>query len=163
MLDEFLNLLLTRVDRSPRALTSPAASSSSSLSSSFSSSAIAVPLSNLGVTLMLLSTSDRDDILLRLRLPVREGSSSSGDVVLRFLSERDPSRGSSSKIRLLKTECESGLIPPLACGSRSRASLGTEERRRAAISDTSLRLTSGSRPLSTQSLQRHLEVSDMVR
>lgn len=149
-------VLLARVERSPRDSPSVAASSSSS-----SPSEMAVPFkgSDFGVTLMLLAIVECDDILLRLRLAVRGGSSSSGEVVLRFLSERDPSSGSSRRIRLLNTECESGFMPPLACGNRSRASLGTEERRRAAILETSLRLSSGSRPFSTQSLQRHWEVS----
>lgn len=135
-------------------------------SASTSSSTMAVPFTLptiLAVTLMLLPASERDDKRLRLRETVRGGSSSSssssGEVVLRFLSEREPSKGSSSRMRLLKTECESGLMPPLAAGNKSRASLGTEDLRRAEISETSLSVSSGSRPFSTQSLHRQEETS----
>ena len=59
---------------------------------------------------------------------------------------------------VLKTECESGLMPPRAAGKRSRAILGADERRREeSISGTFLK--SASKPLATQSLHRHCVAS----
>ena len=87
------------------------------------------------------------------------GSSSSPEGVLRFLSDREPSMGSSSRIRVLKTECESGLMPPLAAGNKSRAILGADERRREVrISGTCLK--SSSRPFAMHSLHLQCDASD---
>ena len=61
-------------------------------------------------------------------------------------------------MRVLNTECESGLMPPLADGRRSRAILGADERLLVdRISGTFLK--SGSKPLSTHSVQRHCDAS----
>lgn len=60
---------------------------------------------------------------------------------------------------MLKTECESGLMPPLAAGSRSRAIRGAEERRRDDESMPGTFLKSASRPLATQSSHRHSAAS----
>lgn len=62
---------------------------------------------------------------------------------------------------VLKTECESGLMPPLAAGRRSRAILGADDRRRVESSSGTF-LKSASKPLETQSLQRHCVASDTL-
>ncbi len=57
-------------------------------------------------------------------------------------------------MRVLNTECESGLMPPLADGSRSRAILGADARLLVERSSGTF-WKSASRPLSTHPLQRH--------
>lgn len=65
--------------------------------------------------------------LRRLRRPTTCSSASAEDV-LRFLSTRDPSMGSSSRTSWLNTECESGFTAPRCDGRRSLASLGAVAR-----------------------------------
>ena len=66
--------------------------------------------------------------LCRLRRAMMLSSPSIEDV-LRFLSTRGPSIGSSSRASWLKTECESGFVAPFWEGSKSRTSLGAVDRR----------------------------------
>lgn len=73
--------------------------------------------------------------------------SSCSSVALRFRSEREPSNGSSSMMRVLKMECEPGLGVPRAAGSKSLVSLDAEDRLLLAASVSAL--VSGSRALST--------------
>lgn len=86
----------------------------------------------------------------------REGSSTSSDAFL-LRRDREPSIGSSSRIRVLKTEWESGLTAPRADGSKSLAIFGAEDLRRA-IEPVAF-LTSSSNPFSTQVLQRQCAAS----
>ena len=55
-------------------------------------------------------------------------ASSRSSEVLRFRKAREPSKGSSSTIKVLKIECEPGLEVPRAAGSKSLVSLEAEDR-----------------------------------
>ena len=78
--------------------------------------------------------------------------SSWSEEALRFRNERDPSSGSSSRIRVLKTEWEPGLDTPRWAGSKSRVNFVAEDRRR----ETASSVLSGSTPFSTQDGHLHL-------
>ena len=65
----------------------------------------------------------------RLRVSGPRSSTSSEDA-FRFLNDREPSRGSSSIIKVLKMECDSGLKASLCAGSRSLAILEVMDLRR---------------------------------
>lgn len=112
---------------------------------------------------VIIAFEDPSEVRLR-RLPMDDitPSSASTDEVLRFRSNLDPSIGSSSTIKLLKTECESGLIAPLWEGSKSRASFGAEDRRRVITDGVSWFTVSGSRALDTHPGQRHFAASRIV-
>lgn len=112
-------------------------------------------------TATLSSPSSSASVLRRFRDAGLGGSSVSSDGDFRFRRERDPSIGSSSKMRVLNTEWESGLIPPRAAGKRSRAILGADDRRR----DESIFGTlwkSASKPFATQSLHRQSVASKVL-
>ena len=98
---------------------------------------------------------------LRLRIAGLGMSSSSSSLeVLRLRNARDPSIGSSSRMRVLNTECDLGSMPPLAAGNKSRAILGADEWRRSRVSLTCRDSASTSNPFATQSLQRHTDTSE---
>lgn len=78
--------------------------------------------------------------------------SSWSEEALRFRNDRDPSSGSSSRMRVLNTECEPGLDTPRWAGSRSLVNLVAEDRRRETVSS----VFSGSRAFSTHSGHLHL-------
>ena len=50
-------------------------------------------------------------------------------MALRLRKDRDPSSGSSSKIKVLKTECEPGRAMPRNAGNRSLVNLEVEDLR----------------------------------
>lgn len=56
------------------------------------------------------------------------------DDAFRFRNDRDPSSGSSSRIRVLNTEWEPGLDTPLWAGSRSLVNLDVDDLLRETVS-----------------------------
>ena len=71
-------------------------------------------------------------------------------------SDREPSSGSSSRMRLLKTEWEPGRDPPRGAGSKSLVNFVAEDLLRETVSSG----VEGSRAFSTQSGHRHLVASE---
>lgn len=87
---------------------------------------------------------------LRFFLIGRDGGCSSSLEAFRFLRERDPSIGSSGRMRSLNIECPPGLSTPRCEGRRSLAtSLGTGECLRR-VADSAVCFVSSSSPCSTQ-------------
>lgn len=84
-------------------------------------------------------------------------SSTASEEAFLFRNERDPSMGSSSRMRLLKTECDPGRAAPRCAGSKSLASFGADARLWDMRSSGSG--WSGSRAFSTQFGHRHCSAS----
>lgn len=75
---------------------------------------------------VILSGLEAAEDLRLFLVCLNAGVSSSPDAFRLWRKEREPSSGSSAKIRSLKTECASGSAP-LCAGSSSRATLGAVE------------------------------------
>lgn len=84
-------------------------------------------------------------------------SAASSDA-FRFRSDREPSIGSPSRISLLNTECESGLIAPRPPGRSSLVSLGAEDRL-LELGFSPASFASASSPFATQVLHRQFSAS----
>lgn len=95
-------------------------------------------------------------------------SSASAEEVFRFRRMREPSMGSSSRTRWLKTECESGSLAPFCGGSKSLATCGALALRVAgdisssasAMASTSTSSMSADSPGPTLAQLGHFQVSE---
>ena len=94
-----------------------------------------------------------------LRLCGTAFASSCSEEALRFRNDREPSSGSSSRIRVLKTECESGRKTPRCAGSKSLVNFDAEGLLREAVSS----VISGSKAFSTHPGHRHFDESELYQ
>ena len=90
-------------------------------------------LASSSASLLSATTAEADldvflDVLGLFRLVIEGAVSSCSSVALRLRSDRDPSKGSPSTMRVLNIECDPGLDVPRCAGSRSRVSLDAEDR-----------------------------------
>jgi hypothetical protein len=96
--------------------------------------------------------------LLRFRDSLGCCSASASSDGFRFRSDREPSIGSPSRISLLNTEWESGLIAPRPPGRSSLVSFGAEERL-LELDFSPASFASASSPFATQVLHRQCSAS----